>query len=82
MSKESLVILLGILVFFAPTLGIPDNWKYYIFLGSGFLLMLIGYLLRRAAYLRSIDRGNGESGTDAFVESSKKTEEISDEVSA
>lgn len=68
MSKESLVILLGLIVFFTPSLGIPEEYKSYILSVSGIVLMIIGYLLRRAAYLRSIDRGNGEIGTDSFVE--------------
>lgn len=71
MSKESLIILVGLLVFFTPSLGIPEDWKQYILLGSGVFLMLLGYILRRAAYLRSIDRGDGERGADSFVESSR-----------
>ena len=70
MSKESLVILVGLLVFFTPSLGIPEDWKQYILLGSGVFLMLLGYVLRRAAYFRSIDRGDGEWAADSFVESS------------
>ena len=69
MSKESFIVLIGLVVFFTPSLGIPEDWKQYILLGSGVLLMLIGYILRRAAYLRSIDRGDGERRADSFVES-------------
>lgn len=72
MSRESLVLLLGLVVFFTPTLGIPDQWKTYILAGSGILLIVIGYMLRRAAYLRSIDAGGGTRETDSFVESAKK----------
>lgn len=80
MSKESLVLLLGIIVFFVPSLGIPSAWKEYVLAGCGVLLVLLGYLLRRAAYLRSIDRGNGERATDAFVESVKKSgDELNEE---
>ncbi len=75
MSRESLILLLGIVVFFTPSLGIPEDWKLYILSGCGVLIIIIGYTLRRAAYLRSIDKGNGESSTDSFVENSKKVEE-------
>ena len=69
MSKESLVLLLGLVVFFVPSLGIPNDWKNNILLGVGVLLLVIGFFLRRAAYLRKIDKGNGERGNDSFVES-------------
>ncbi len=74
MSKESVVLVLGAFVFFTPSLGVPNAWKDYMILGAGLLLMLIGYLLRRAAYLRRIDQGNGERATDTFVENTKPIE--------
>lgn len=70
MSRESFILLLGVVVFFTPWLGIPETWKLYILSGCGVLLLVVGYLLRRAAYLRRIDIGNGERGTDSFIESS------------
>lgn len=69
MSRESLVFLLGLIVFLTPFLGIPNDWKRVIFIVCGVLLMFFGYFLRRAAYLRSIDSGTGERRADAFVES-------------
>ena len=72
MSRESIVLLLGVIVLFTPSLGIPDSWKKYILLGAGLLLILLGFLLRRSSYLRRIDRGNGERGSDSFVESDPK----------
>jgi uncharacterized membrane protein len=68
-SRESLVFTLGCIVFLTPFLGIPNDWKEIVLIVSGFLLMLFGYLLRRAAYHRSIDAGSGERRGDAFVES-------------
>lgn len=68
MSRESLVMLLGLAVIFIPTFGVPSEWKSYGLLGVGILLCLLGYSLRRSMYLRMIDRGDGERGTDAFVE--------------
>ena len=75
MSKESIVLLLGIITLFVPSLGIPADWKLYILTGTGALLVIIGYLLRRAAYYRRIDRGNGERGSESFVESQGKVME-------
>lgn len=69
MSRESLVFVIGFIVFLTPFLGVPREWKEYIFISSGFLLMVVGYLLRRGAFMRSIDMGKGERRSDAFVES-------------
>lgn len=68
MSRESIVFTLGILLLVIPNLGVPESWKFYFFIVAGVLLVFIGYGLRRAAYLRSIKKANGESGTDSFVE--------------
>lgn len=73
MSRESLILILGIVVFFTPWLGVPDTWKLYTLSACGAILFVTGYLLRRAAYLRRIDIGNGERGTDSFIESSIPT---------
>lgn len=72
MSRESFIIILGLAVLFVPQLGIPSEWKQDILLGSGILLLLVGYSLRRSAYLRTIDQGNGERGTDTFTESNAR----------
>jgi len=68
MSRESFVFILGLVVFFTSFLGIPTEWKEWIFIGSGALLMIVGYILRRAAFLRSIEHESGERRGDAFVE--------------
>ena len=68
MSRESIVFTLGILLLVIPHLGIPDAWKLYFYVASGVVLVFVGYKLRRSAYLRSIEKENGERGTDAFVE--------------
>lgn len=73
MSRESLVLLLGVVVLFTPWLGVPETWKVYALSATGVLLLVVGYVLRRAAYLRKIDIGNGERGTDSFIESSVPT---------
>lgn len=72
MTKETLVFLSGIALIIIPFLGIPEEWRYYAVASLGFFLVLIGYALRRSLYLTRIDRGNGERGTDSFVETTEK----------
>lgn len=71
MSKETLVFLLGIFLTLIPFLGIPEAWRQYAIAAAGAILVLIGYMLRRALYLARIDKGNGERGTDSFVETTE-----------
>jgi uncharacterized membrane protein len=68
MSRESIVFTVGILLLVIPHLGIPPSWKLYFYIVAGVVLVIAGYSLRRSAYLRSIEKENGERGTDSFVE--------------
>lgn len=68
MSRESIVFLLGFLLIIVPYLGIPEDWKQYFLVGAGVVLMLVGYMLRRAAYLRKIEYQEGERRAESFVE--------------
>jgi hypothetical protein len=68
MSRESIVFVVGFLVVIVPYLGVPEGWKAYFFTAVGVLLMVIGYSLRRATYLRSIQHKSGERRADSFVE--------------
>ncbi len=79
MSKESLVFILGILVFFSPFLGFPREYKEWFFIGAGLVLMFLGYRLRRLEFLRSLDDGTGERKGDSFVETIAHEEEDTDE---
>lgn len=72
MSKETLVFISGILLTIIPFLGVPELWRQYGVLGIGILLILIGYALRRSVYLSRIDIGDGERGTDSFIETTDK----------
>ncbi len=72
MSKESLVFTLGLLLLIVPHLGVPEDWKTYFLFAAGALLVLSGYSLRRAAYLRSIEKEHGVRSTDSFVEHAPK----------
>ena len=69
MSKETLVCIIGFLVFFTSFLGIPREYKEWIFIVSGLILMLAGYKLRRKAFLQSLEHASGERRGEAFVES-------------
>jgi hypothetical protein len=69
MSRESFVFVLGLIVFLTSFLGVLWSTKKIVFIICGAVLMVVGYSLRRAAFLRSIDTGAGERASDAFVES-------------
>ena len=75
MSRESFVFLIGFIIFFTPFLGIPRDWKEWVSIVAGVLLMFVGYKLRRAAFLRSIMHESGEHRGNAFVEG-VHTEEV------
>ncbi len=71
MSKETLVFLFGIFLTVIPFLGVPESWRQYSILGIGVFLIVIGYALRRSVYLSQIDYGNGERGSDSFIETTE-----------
>lgn len=68
MSQESFVFLVGLVVLATPLLGIPHEWKDTATIVAGILLLIAGYRLRRAAYIRSLENEKGERRGDAFVE--------------
>lgn len=68
MTKESIVFFLGIVVFIVPHIGVPEVWKTYALATAGIVLIIVGYALRRKAYIRSIENVNGERDTDSFTE--------------
>jgi hypothetical protein len=76
MSKETLILLSGILLLIVPFLGVPEVWRQYSILAIGIVLLLVGYSLRRKSYLNRLDKGNGERGNDSYVET---TETLFDE---
>jgi len=51
-----------------PFLGFLWDSKKLILIVSGALLMIIGYSLRRTAFLRSIEKENGEMVSEEFAE--------------
>jgi len=70
-SKETLVFLFGIILTVVPFLGVPEIWRQYTILGIGIFLIVIGYALRRKIFLSEIDYGNGERGSDSFIETTE-----------
>jgi len=82
MSRESVVFFLGLVVLVVPYVGIPPDWKLYIYTAAGVCLMVVGYMLRHSAYIRSIENEDGERDTDSFVESdgSRNEDEEDDDV--
>ncbi len=72
MTRQTSVFLIGILLTIIPFLGVPQAWREYSIVFIGVVLILVGYGLRRDVFLSRIDRGNGERGTDSFVESTEK----------
>lgn len=74
MSKESFIFILGVVVAVTPFLGIPGTWKQWVFIIAGVLIIVVGYQLRRASFIRSIETPHGERRADAFVESGTPSE--------
>lgn len=73
MSQESLIAVTGLLILLVPSLGIPNAYDRWILGVLGLFIAILGYRLRRAAYLRSIETPHGERRADAFVESRTET---------
>lgn len=69
MSKETLVFILGIVVLLIPFMGVPSDYKTWVLVVAGGLLMSVGYVLRRNAFLESLKVESGERKADVFVES-------------
>ena len=80
MSKETLVFVLGVLIFFVPFVGVPNEWREWFLMGVGCILMAVGYALRRNAYFQSLERESGERHADVFVESPRVTETHTSEI--
>jgi len=68
MSREGFIMISGVLLTIIPYLGVPSNWKRIATVALGVLLIVVGYSLRRRAYLRSIETETGERRADVFVE--------------
>jgi len=78
MTKESSVFFLGIVLLILPYIGVPEQWKVYLYTILAIVFIVLGYTLRQRAYIRSIEKENGERDTDSFVENngSASSEEV------
>jgi uncharacterized membrane protein len=73
MSQESLILVIGLFLMLLPSLAVPNAYDRWIIAFLGAVVAVIGYRLRRAAYLRSIETSHGERRADAYVESRADT---------
>jgi uncharacterized membrane protein len=71
MRKAMFVCLIGLILITLPYLGIPTYLREYLLVGVGVLLALFGYMLMRDEILRRSDYGNGERGSDSYVETTE-----------
>jgi len=69
MRKDTLLIVVGILILVTPALGIPGSWKSYLFLTYGIVVILSGILIRYREHLLAVERGRQ---TNAYAESGSK----------
>lgn len=51
-----------------PALGIPTIWKEYFIMGLGFLFLVLGYIVRRSDYFRTLEHPDGTHADETFVE--------------
>lgn len=58
MSKELMVVALGVWVIIVPNLGIPSSWRMITLLITGLALVALGLYLRATASSRT--RGEGQ----------------------
>jgi hypothetical protein len=72
MSRQTAVFFIGIGLTLIPFLGVPLVWREYAIVFIGIVLILVGYGLRREVFFARIDKGNGERGTDSFVETTER----------
>lgn len=71
MSKEMMVIVLGLLVIVIRTmLGVPGSWQTFLFIITGVALAVIGFLLRGEALGRTHSNGGqySKKSSYSFVE--------------
>lgn len=71
MTKGTAIFLLGLLIIILPSLGIPAIWKQSILIAVGILLLGIGYTLRRAQYLSTLDHDGSVRTAETFVETTE-----------
>ena len=66
MSKETVVIALGIWIIIVPYLGVPSSWKSILLVLSGLVVVSLGFFLRTEA----LSRTSKITRSQPFVENS------------
>ncbi|OGG61222.1 hypothetical protein A3C87_03695 [Candidatus Kaiserbacteria bacterium RIFCSPHIGHO2_02_FULL_49_34] len=72
MTREIIVVFLGIFVALVPYLGVPQSLRETLLVLCGVLLVLLGIGLRHARYRRSITHHSSELHGSSFSESTRK----------
>jgi len=75
MSKETWIVVLGIVVAVMPFLGFPGSWKIIIYIVLGLAIAALALLLqfRKSSEVRSSLSESGRR-TDSYVENGIKSE--------
>ncbi len=71
MTKGTAIFLLGLLVIILPALGVPMAWKQIAFALMGIIMLGIGYSLRRAQYLATLEHDGVVRTAETFVETTE-----------
>ncbi len=71
MTKGTAIFLLGLLVIILPALGVPMAWKQIAFVIMGITMLGIGYSLRRAQYLATLEHDGVVRTAETFVETTE-----------
>jgi predicted Na+-dependent transporter len=71
MTKGTAIFLLGLLVIILPALGVPMAWKQIALVVMGIIMLGIGYSLRRAQYLATLEHDGVVRTAETFVETTE-----------
>jgi predicted Na+-dependent transporter len=71
MTKGTAIFLLGLLVIILPALGMPMAWKQIAFVVMGVIMLGLGYSLRRAQYLATLEHDGVVRSAETFVETTE-----------
>ena len=71
MTKGTTIFLLGLLAIILPALGIPMAWKQIVLAVMGIVMLGVGYSLRRAQYLATLEQDGTIRTADTFVETTE-----------
>lgn len=76
MTREIIVVLLGVGVVLSPYLGVPQTVRDTLLGVIGALIIILGASLRHARYRRSITHHHGELHGTSFAESARKATSV------